>query len=461
MLFNSYVFLFAFLPLALLGWWQLRDVRLRLVFITLMSYVFYCWWDWRFLPVMLASTLTDYVAGRKIATSARPGRRKAWLVASLTINLSMLAFFKYYDFAAGSLNHLARWLVHHDVLPLIAVSLPIGISFYTFNSMSYTIDVYRRATPQAPSPLHFSAFVALFPHLIAGPIVRYSDIQDQLRVLKPALSSEQAARGVFFLAMGMAKKVLIADRLAGFVDAFFATPGGHGLPAAWIGVLGYTLQIYFDFSGYSDMAVGLAHLLGFQFPQNFNSPYKATNIADFWRRWHMSLSFWLRDYLFIPLGGSRRGGLRTALNLTITMFLGGLWHGANWTFVVWGLYHGGLLAGHHVLRARGIVPRTIVAARTMTFASVSVGWIFFRCDTLPAAGVLLWSVVGGHGFGLSEIPVLFVAEVLIGLAIVFATPNTWEIRLAPRPAYAVALATMLFLSVLYLGQESPFLYFQF
>lgn len=343
MLFNSYIFVFVFLPLALLGWWQLRHTAARLVFLTLASYLFYAWWDWRFLPLMIASTTVDYIAGQHIARSDDSRTRKLWLVCSLSFNLTILGFFKYYGFFARSANTVAESMGLIGFAPVLNIILPIGISFYTFNSMSYTIDIYRRIVKPAKSVLHFSTFVAMFPHLIAGPIVRYADIEDQFNDLKSRLPWHQASVGIYFFVMGMAKKLLIADQLAPQVNAYFAGPQGQGMAAAWIGALGYTFQLYFDFSGYSDMAVGLAHLLGIQFPQNFNSPYKAENIGDFWRRWHMSLSTWLRDYLFITLGGSRGTTLATARNLFITMFLGDYgtapigpsWSGACTTACCW------------------------------------------------------------------------------------------------------------------------------
>jgi alginate O-acetyltransferase complex protein AlgI len=255
--------------------------------------------------------------------------------------------------------------------------------------------------------------------------------------------------------------LLIADQLAGPVNAYFAAPNGQGALAAWLGVLGYTFQIYFDFSGYSDMAVGLAHLFGIQFPINFNSPYKAENISDFWRRWHISLSTWLRDYLFIPLGGSRKGMARTAVNLFITMFLGGLWHGANWTFVCWGLYHGVLLAGYAVLRERGLVPKSAAVGRALTFLLVVFGWVFFRSATLGQAVGTFREMFGAAGVGSLHANATYVATIFVAWAIATFAPNSWEIKFEPKPRYAYALAIVLVWTILLLQKESPFLYFQF
>ncbi len=462
MLFHSYVFIFCFLPVVMAGWWTLRFTWARLTFITLASYFFYGWWDWRFLPLMIASTTVDYIAGSKIAASGVPRVRKQWLIYSLSFNLATLGFFKYYGFFADSVDKVATAMGANSFLPTLHVILPIGISFYTFNSMSYTIDIYRGVVSPAKSALHFSAFVALFPHLVAGPIVRYADIEDQFAALKTRLTSSQAATGIYFFVIGLSKKMLIADRLARPVTAFFDGAGQHGLVPAMLGVLGYTFQLYFDFSGYSDMAVGLAHLLGIQFPQNFNSPYKAANISDFWRRWHMSLSTWLRDYLFIPLGGSRGTLARTALNLAITMFLGGLWHGASWTFVIWGLYHGMLLALYFFCKNRGWAPSSARVGQVITFVAVALGWVFFRAETLSRALQIFGDLAGLHGLGsMQAFPLTFLASLPAAGVIAFFFKNSWELEFTPRPRYAYALAAMLVASVLLLGGGSPFLYFQF
>jgi alginate O-acetyltransferase complex protein AlgI len=461
MLFNSYIFIFAFLPIVLCGWWLLRGSKVRLTFVTLASYFFYGWWNWHFLPLMIASTTVDYIAGNLIAKSDEERRRKAWLACSLAFNLSILGFFKYCNFFINTLNTGLHALHSPDSISLLHIILPIGISFYTFNSMSYTIDIYRGIVRPAPSPLHFSAFVALFPHLIAGPIVRYADVGDQFLNLKTRLSNSQAATGIFFFVAGMVKKVLIADRFAKGADSFFASPLGASASTAWTGVLSYTFQIYFDFSAYSDMAVGIAHLMGIQFPQNFASPYKAVNIADFWRRWHISLSSWLRDYLFIPLGGSRGTILQTARNLTITMFLGGLWHGASWTFVVWGLYHGILLGGHATLRRLGWTFGPRICSQIATFLFVVVGWVFFRATTFTSAISVFRGMFGLNGFWPAPGSLNSLIRLIAGASIVFLMPNTWQIKFKPRLSLAYGMAVAVMLAILMLGNASPFLYFQF
>jgi alginate O-acetyltransferase complex protein AlgI len=466
MLFNSHEFIFGFLPFVLVGWYLLRPPTLRLAFLTLCSWFFYAWWDWRFLPLMIASTTVDYVAGRLLVSTDDERRRKAVLVAALTFNLAMLGYFKYAGFFLDSLNGIAGAFGANDPVRTLEIVLPIGISFYTFNSMSYTIDIYRRQVEPAKNAIHYAAFVSMFPHLIAGPIVRYSSIDQQLRKLAPRLSSQLAAAGLFFFACGLAKKLLIADTLAPHVDSLFNHHAHLGLIAGWAAALGYSLQLYFDFSGYSDMAVGLAFMLGFRFPQNFNSPYMSVNISDFWRRWHMSLSFWLRDYLFIPLGGSRHGRARTLRNLLITMFLGGLWHGASWTFVVWGLLHGIYLVVHSILRGRGVTPRSAVVNRVVTFVAVVVAFVIFRAPNLATAGDMLAAMAGLHGLEpVGTVRALvtsgFAIEVGVLVAFVNIAPNTWEIDVRPRVWQGALVGLAAGAAFLLLAAPHPFIYYQF
>lgn len=466
MLFNSYGFCLLFLPAVLAGWWLLPAPRARLGFLTLASYFFYGWWDWRFVPLMLASTTADFVAGGYIDRTNDPARRRICLVLLLGFNLGILAVFKYYDFFVGSLQGIGS-LVGADVdLPLLHLVLPIGISFYTFNSISYTIDIYRGVLRPARGILEFSAFVAMFPHLVAGPIVRYADLAPQFAPIPDRPDRAAWLLGCWFFVLGMAKKVLIADLLAAqLVTPLWHQAGLLDAGEAWLAVLAYTLQIYFDFSGYSDMAIGLAFLLGFRFPQNFDAPYQSANISEFWRRWHMSLSFWLRDYLFIPLGGSQGSLLRTVLNLAIVMFLGGLWHGAAWTFVAWGLYHGVLLAGHALLRNRGWVPRARPLAVLCTFLAVMVGWVFFRSASLGEAWQLLgvmsgWRAGQGGNLALVTTPLAY-GVLLLALGIAWFLPDTWRLNLPRRRAWGFALAVLLVLCMLRFAAPSPFLYFQF
>ncbi len=466
MLFNSYLFLFGFLPCVLAGWWLLRAKALRLAFLTGASWFFYAWWDWRYLPVLIGATSVDYVAGLWIFRSEDERRRRVLLAASLTTNIGILAYFKYAGFFLDTLNGIGSGLGLPPDLATLHIVLPIGISFYTFNSMSYTIDVFRRRIEPTRNVLEYTTFVALFPHLIAGPIVRFTDLAGQLRRLTPRLTSRCAALGAFFLSCGLVKKLLIADNLHPYVSRLYSNHAHLGLLTGWAAAIGYSLQLYFDFSGYSDMAVGLAWLLGFRFPQNFNSPFKAENISDFWRRWHMSLSSWFRDYLFIPLGGSRLGAQRTVLNLFVVMFLAGLWHGAAWTFVVWGLVHGTFLGGHAVLRRFGLTPRSVTLNRTITFLLVCAAFVIFRSPSLGVAGDILSSMVGLNGLDSSAalsvlLPVRFALIIAALLVFVNLAPNTWQIRIKPRVWYGLATGIAAALAVLTLSQPHAFIYFQF
>jgi alginate O-acetyltransferase complex protein AlgI len=465
-LFNSYIFLFAFLPCTLLGWWLLPRKQLRLAFLTGASWFFYAWWDWRYLPVLILATSVDYVAGLWISRSEDEGRRRLLLAASLSTNVGILAYFKYAGFFVDSLNGIGSGIGLPPDLATLHIVLPIGISFYTFNSMSYTIDIFRRRIEPTRSVLEYTTFVALFPHLIAGPIVRFTDLAGQLRRLTPRLTSRYAALGVFFLSCGLVKKLLIADQLHPYVSRLYLNHDQLGLLTGWAAAIGYSLQLYFDFSGYSDMAVGLAWLLGFRFPQNFNSPFKADNISDFWRRWHMSLSSWFRDYLFIPLGGSRHGSLRTVRNLVITMFLAGLWHGAAWTFVVWGLVHGFLLAAYAILRKAGLTLPWVWLNRTCTFLLVCAAFVIFRSPSLRVAGNILASMIGLNGLDTHTqidalLPGTFLLMIAALLLFVNLAPNTWQIKLRPRLWQGIAFGTAAALAIMTISQPHPFIYFQF
>ena len=466
MLFNSFIFLFGFLPCVLAGWWLLPRKPLRLLFLTGSSWFFYAWWDWRYVPVLIGATSVDYVAGLWISRTDDEARRRLLLAASLATNIGILAYFKYAGFFFDSLNGIGGALGAKPDLPTLHIVLPIGISFYTFNSMSYTIDIFRRRVEPTRNVLEYTTFVGLFPHLIAGPIVRFTDLASQLKRLTPRLTSRHAALGAFFLSCGLVKKLLIADQLHPYVTRLYTDHAHLGLLTGWAAAVGYSLQLYFDFSGYSDMAVGLAWLLGFRFPQNFNSPFKAENISDFWRRWHMSLSSWFRDYLFIPLGGSRKGAGRTVVNLFVVMFLAGLWHGAAWTFVVWGLVHGTFLGGHAVLRKAGLTLRSVTVNRIVTFALVCGAFVIFRSPSLGAAGDVLSSMVGLGGLDSAAqldalLPVKFGLLVAALLVFVNLAPNTWQIRLKPRVWQGMAAGIGAAVAIMTISQPHPFIYFQF
>lgn len=492
MVFSSYLFVFFFLPLALASYY-LAPRPLRHLVLTLASYVFYGWANPAFVLLMILSSSIDWFAGLKIAgvgvlgrgevPRLEPGgprtrRQKLFLFVSLAANLSLLGFFKYFHFAVDSWNGIAHFLgvpgAHFDTA--LKVLLPLGISFYTFQSMSYAIDVYRGDSAALRNPIDFACFVAMFPQLVAGPIVRFSEVAEQLRERRHTVA--KFARGVVFFSFGMAKKVLIANSVGKLADIAF---GAHRLDAleAWLGVVAYAFQIYFDFSGYSDMAIGLGLMIGFSFPKNFDSPYLARSITEFWRRWHMSLSRWLRDYLYLALGGNRRGRRRTYVNLAIVMLLGGLWHGASWNFVIWGGFHGALLAlerwkteraaarGEKPVRPVGLAAVPSVA---LTFFLVLVSWVFFRAADLPHAGRYLAAMFGlGEANAATALlagvlvrPYTFVVLLIAGL-VVWTAPQSWDLTRHLTWGKAAYALLLLFVSLAVLGTQgfNPFIYFIF
>ena len=387
MLFNSVIFLLVFFPAAYVVFWWLRRKEDRYVWLTLVSYAFYGSWNYRFCAVMAFSTLVSYFAGLGMLRWTDPRRRRLCLVAPIVVDLLLLGFFKYANFTLSSVSAIGRWMGHPLQLPVFTIILPVGISFYTFHTITYIVDSYRGVIRPTRNFFEFSSYVSLFPQLVAGPIVRFRQIQGDLENIDQARRKESLDIGWSFFVIGMIKKVLIADSIAAMINPSLNGPGPFSTINAWLCVLGYTYQLYFDFSGYSDMAVGLGHLFGLRLPQNFNSPYKATSIADFWRRWHISLSTCLRDYLYIPLGGNRGSTGFVYRNILITMLLAGLWHGANWTFVAWGGYHGLLLVLHR--RWAGPWEKLPVKLRqAITFLLVIFGWVLFRSDNFHMAGSL-------------------------------------------------------------------------
>src|SRR5258706_6510881 len=386
MIFSSHIFLFYFLPIVLCLYYIL-PFKARTALIAISSYVFYGWANPIWAVIMFFGSSVDYVCGLMLLRLSglpdqdglppvisrelpRTRKMKAVLAVSIVTNLGLLSVFKYTGFAAENLNALAAALgLGAGLLPVLHLVLPVGISFYTFKAMSYAIDVYRGDPRPMRRFTDYMRFEAFFPDLVAGPIIRYAALEEQMRVRQHTL--EKFARGVAFFAFGMAKKILIANPMGHIADAAFAA-GPLRAHDAWIGLCGYAFQIYFDFSGYSDMAIGLALMMGFVLIQNFDSPYKSESITDFWRRWHISLSTWLRDYLYVPLGGNRKGPLRTYVNLMTVMLLGGLWHGASWNFVIWGGIHGGVRAGRRAGREERAPPP--VSPAPPRGAELAIGW---------------------------------------------------------------------------------------
>jgi alginate O-acetyltransferase complex protein AlgI len=395
MIFSSPIFLFLFLPVVLTIYALLPGTRAKNFWLLLMSLVFYAWGEVLFIFLLLASTLMNYFLGRWVDRSEDAGRRKLAVGIAVAANIGLLAFFKYADFVVATLNSLLH-LCGVSPVPQPNIPLPIGISFFTFHALSYVIDIYRRKWRAASDPKDVALYIFFFPQLIAGPILRWNAIAPQL--VERTMGRDQFAEGVRRFVGGLAKKMMVANALAVPADQIFAlTPAELSAPTAWFGIVCYTLQIYFDFSGYSDMAVGMGKMFGFKFLENFDFPYTAQSIRDFWRRWHMSLSMWFRDYLYIPLGGNRVSEARTNLNLLIVFFLCGLWHGASWTFVVWGLYHGFFLV---VERTRfgswqGKFPRP--ARHLYAILVVMMGWVLFRANTYTEAEHYFLALAGlGH-----------------------------------------------------------------
>jgi len=518
MLFNSYIFIFAFLPLALAGYFIIGRFKpmLAAAWLTAASLFFYGWWNPVYVWLLALSICFNYACGMAIARAGARGDRRAQkrgLIFAVTVNLATLAYYKYANFFFASVNHVsgAGWSFGEVVLPL-------GISFFTFTQIAFLADVYYGKAREY-NFVHYGLFVTYFPHLIAGPVLHHAEMMPQFG--QPAtyrFSFENAAVGITIFVIGLFKKVMIADEIGVYATPVFdAAAAGVELTAleAWCGALAYTFQLYFDFSGYSDMAIGMSRLFGVTLPLNFHSPYKAVNIIEFWRRWHMTLSRFLRDYLYISLGGNRRGTARRYVNLIITMVLGGLWHGAGWTFVLWGALHGFYVAVNHGWRALRVrlgqdLKRSTwwgrACAGLLTFIAVVIGWALFRAADLTAAVAMLKAMAGFNGLVLPDfwLPkwgaagqwlaahgVQFgdtrdlvtgglVNWIWILLIVVWLAPNTQQLlaayrpalalfaehyrgRLAwrPTPSYAILAAVLALIAIFNLHKQSEFLYFQF
>lgn len=461
MVFSSNIFLFAFLPLFLVCYY-LTPWRAKSALILVFSYAFYAWWRPDFLGLLVGVTTVSYGFALAIGAATDETRRHRLLAAGVTLNLLALGYFKYANFGIDSLN-VALAGLGFNAVEFTHVLLPIGLSFYIFHAISYLVDIYRREAPPARNLIDFAAFIALFPHLVAGPVLRYHLLAEQFRSRTHSL--DRFSRGCVVFMIGFCKKVLIADSVAPLADAAFAAP----LPTladAWLGAIAYTIQLFFDFSGYTDMAIGLALMIGFVFPENFNDPYVSRSITEFWKRWHMSLSNWLREYLYISLGGNRKGVVRTYVNLFLTMLLGGLWHGANWTFVLWGAWHGGILVLERYWEQRyskPLLPGWLRVVKTMLL--VIVGWVMFRAANIDGAGRMFQGMLGWNGLAFGPLIEWQVTPdrlgvLLFGIVLVYAMP--WLKR--QGGAYVRYLLLPLFLwAVATLSSQSftPFLYFQF
>ncbi|MDF0700402.1 MBOAT family protein [Rhizobium sp. MC63] len=478
MVFSSVIFIFVYLPLFLALYYAF-PVRYRSYFILIGSYCFYAWWRVDFALLMLATTAFNYCAALLVDGAQTQRRRKVLLVAAVLADLCLLFYFKYFNFFAESSAFLFNkgeaysWSLPH-------VLLPIGISFYIFHNISYVVDVYRRDLEPSRTFVDYAAFIAFFPHQIAGPVLRFSDLAEQFYDREHNWSKFNY--GAMRFLTGLAKKVLIADSIAPVADAAFAIPDPT-MAESWLGAIAYTLQLYFDFSGYSSMAIGLGMMVGFNFIENFDTPYRSVNITEFWRRWHISLSSWLRDYLYISLGGNRKGIARTYSNLAATMILGGLWHGANTTFLIWGAWHGIWLAIERYLKVPNNAPFRI-SSWIFTMLLVVIGWVFFRAANMTEATSMLAGMIGLNGISLRsdyawEFSNFSLALMVVGLLTalserslrqMFGLRTTRELAKSAAidhpPATAVMGVTATLLGLLAIlklvaDSDAPFLYFQF
>jgi len=479
MLFNSWEY-FIFLPIVLLLYYSLTH-QWQNHLLLVASYFFYSWWDWRFTVLLVISTVVDFYLGLAIHQAEDPHKRKRWLLVSCVVNFGMLGFFKYFNFFADSAAHLlqALGLQAHPVI--LQIILPAGISFYTFQTMNYVIDIYRREMQPTRNILTYATFVSYFPHLVAGPIIRAELLLPQLEKER-VVDNEKFRGGCLLILIGLFKKVVIADSLAPDVTPYFTNPTTYSSLALLKGLYYFSLQIYCDFSGYTDIARGTSRLLGIELPENFNQPYLSQTITEFWRRWHISLSSWLRDYLYIPLGGNRSGRLRTYGNLMLTMVLGGLWHGANWTFVAWGFLHGLYLAAHKLILELRPAPELWsqvsgfrsflfppLALRLIkiiiTFHLVCLTWIFFRAANFVTAFAYLVGIIHWHG----GFPVATVAKPLFWILLVLALDVPQDLAKShtvilrwPWLLRGAVYAGMIFALAMSRTEHAiPFIYFQF
>lgn len=518
MLFNSYEFLLGFLPIVFAGFFVLArfSTNFAAAWLAAASLYFYAYWDARFLALLIGSIIVNFVLGSKIAQTDDPKPRKLLLICAVTMNLMLLAYFKYANFFLASVSSLTG-----SNIPMLDILLPMGISFFTFTQIAFLADAYKGIAKEY-NPIHYVLFVTYFPHLIAGPVLHHKQMMPQFKLPETyRINWNNLAIGLTIFAIGLFKKVVIADNIAPHSDTLFlAAREGKDLLLieAWTAALAYTLQLYFDFSGYSDMAIGLSRLFNVKLPLNFDSPYRSLNISEFWRRWHMTLSAFLRDYLYIPLGGNRSGHVRRYANLMTTMVLGGLWHGANWTFVVWGALHGFYLVVNHGWQALctsmnipAIGPLWLrqFLAWLITFLAVVVAWVFFRAESFAEASIVLKGMIGIGGVSLPEgqqalaqafaglglaaqfdgwlphLPGVSPAKVWLSMAaagfVALLMPNTQQLLASREPAWdkvrqihsrlydawkpstawTIYVGVLLAVSILGFTKASPFLYFQF
>lgn len=466
MVFSSTIFLCIFLPIVLLGYY-ICPKKGRNLFLLIASLVFYAWGEPKYVLLMMLSITINYVFGLLMEKNRQNERRlKLMLVLSVVIDLALLCFFKYTDFVISNIN--AAFDMGFDLLKL---ALPIGISFYTFQAMSYTIDVYRGDVKVQRNIIDFGMYISMFPQLIAGPIVRYADVEGQLR--DRHVTAQDLSEGAMRFIVGLGKKVLLANQIGALWSEIYALGGHSSALTAWIGAVAFTFQIYFDFSGYSDMAIGLGRMFGFKFPENFRYPYQSVSITDFWRRWHITLSTWFREYLYIPLGGNRRGLARQALNLFIVWTLTGFWHGAGWNFILWGLYYFVILLLEKLFMLKALDKAPKLLRHIYSLLLIVIGWVIFACDDITVLLPYLGSMFGANGaLGGMDLYWLTTKAVLLVICAIASTELPKKLMasctgsLGEKPAFAVKAVPALLLlglSMVFLIGDSynPFLYFRF
>ena len=459
MIFSNIFFLFRFLPVVLLIYY-IVPYKYKNGIITIASLIFYSWGEVKYFPIMIASTVVDFFASRTIEHNRDNVRiKKICLAISMCFNLGMLLFFKYTDFFISNINSFAG-----TSIPLLNITLPLGISFYTFQTMSYTIDVYRGKVSAEKNIINFSAFVTMFPQLIAGPIVKYTDINKKLNTHEGRITLEGINEGIKWFILGLGKKVLIANNVGALWTDIETMGFAVGTPLAWLGIIAYTLQIYFDFSGYSLMAIGLGKMLGFDFPMNFNLPYISKSITEFWRRWHITLSSWFKEYVYIPLGGNRKGIKRQILNMLVVWFLTGFWHGADWNFMLWGLYYFVLLTVEKVFLLKRLEKHPLIA-RIYTILGFVIGWAIFYITDLKVLGVFIKTLFSftpdarfGYYFG------SYIVSIVIGILCSTSLTTKFYNKFKDNNYVMLPLLFVIFiLSVAYLVDSTynPFIYFRF
>lgn len=470
MVFSSHIFLFAFLPLFLSLYYITPD-KYRSIPILLGSYVFYAWWRVDFIFLFAGVTIWNYLIYKKIVKS---DLSKRWLHIGVAGNLLTLGFFKYAGFGVDSFN-MGLSAFGAEPVSIMSIILPIGISFYIFQAISFLIDIYRKDAPQPKSFIDFAAYLSLFPQLIAGPILRYKDMAHQFQ--NRTHNFDKFSEGAYRFMVGFTQKVLIADSIAPLADQMFSLDNPTFVEG-WIGAFAFTAQLYFDFLGYASMAIGLGLMMGFRFIENFNHPYLSRSITEFWRRWHISLSAWLKDYLYIPLGGNRHGDVKTYRNLMLTMVLGGLWHGANWTFALWGLWHGLLLCVERILGLKDKIKASWMVIPTLL--TVILGWVLFKAESLTHAVRFYKGMFGNNGFSVGEATMLQISNeslffLVAAWAFIFIQPKLFDYRQEiensvvqktigyqkPLIAFFTIIVFVISLMKLAAGSHSPFLYFQF